>query len=217
MKAQTETFLKAVNCSNDGRLLECLKTNITRETLDKIYKSKAISTLDFAPAVGGEFLKDHPFKLFEVKNCSIITGETKDEMYFRNYIILRHTRNISVIHQRFEDRVTSFFKDEKVAEHAIKLYSPECTPTFIEASRPLVDVMTDYAFTCRTRQEAIVRSAMKHNVYFYRYSYATPVPYSAYPVGQFGFAAHGADFLVSRALILVDFKYTFLYFALFHR
>ena len=202
IKAQTETFLKAVNCSNDERVLECLKTNITSEMLDKIYKSEAMSNLDFAPTVDGEFLKDHPLKLFrsgQVKNCSIITGVTKDEMYFRNSEILWETRNIREIHQRFTAIVTSFFKDEKVSEYAIKLYSTECTPTFIEAFRPIVDVMTDYVFTCGSRQEAIVRSTLKHNVYFYRYSYATPVPYSAYPVGQFGFAAHGADFLVSRA------------------
>ena len=202
IKAQNETFLKAVNCSNDERVLECLKTNITPEILDKIYKSEAMSNLDFAPTVDGEFLKDHPLKLFksgQVKNCSIITGVTKDEMYFRNSEILWETRNISVIYQRFTATVTSFFKDDKVSEYAIQLYSPECTPTFIEAFRPIVDVMTDYVFTCGSRQEAIVRSTLKHNVYFYRYSYATPVPYSAYPVGQFGFAAHGADFLVSTA------------------
>ena len=116
-----------------------------------------------------------------------------------------------MIHQRFKAIVTSFFKDEKVSEHAIKLYSPECTPTFIEEFRPIVDVMTDY---CGSRQDAIARSTLKHNVYFYRYSYATPVPYTAYPVGQFGLAAHGADLLVSRAYILLNFKYTFSYFVL---
>ena len=200
MKNQTETFLKAIDCANDEHLLECLQTNVTRQILDRIYKSGAMSGLEFAPTIDGEFLEDHPLKLFKsgrVKNCSIITGVTKDEMYFRNYALLWKTRNISAINQIFKHRVTTFFKDEKVSEYAIKLYSPECTPSFIESFRPIVDIMTDYAFTCGSRQEAIIRSSMKHDVYFYRYSYATPVPYSAYPLGQFGFAAHGADALVS--------------------
>ena len=50
-----------------------------------------MSNLDFAFTVDGEFLKDHPLKLFksgQVKNCSIIRRVTKDEMYYRNSEIL---------------------------------------------------------------------------------------------------------------------------------
>ena len=202
----TNEVLKALNCTNDENVLTCLKNNVTQEMLEKIYTTQPFSLqpLQFLPSVDQDFLEDHPFKLFgsgRVKNSSIILGVTKDEMYYRNNRILWQTRNITVITQNFKHivRTSQLFKDKpaEVSEYAIELYLPKCIPTFVEAFRPIVDIASDFTFTCGIRQEAILRSKMIHNVYLYRYSYATPVPYSVYPQGQFGFAAHGADVLVS--------------------
>ena len=200
-----DNFFKAVNCKNDDRVLECLQTNVRKETLEKIYKTKPfpLELLQFSPVVDREFLKDHPLKLFssgQVKNTNILLGVMKDEGYFVYDTILWQTRDIATITQQFKNRVRTQYKNmSQVAEYAIQLYTPECTPTFIEAFRPLVDIASDILFTCATRQEAILRSKTMQEVYLYRYSYPTPVPFSAYPMGQLGFAAHGADFLVSLA------------------
>ena len=200
-----DNFFKAVNCKNDERVLECLQTNVTKETLEKIYKTKPfpLELLHFSPVVDREFLKDHPLKLFssgQVKNTNILLGVMKDEMYFKYYTILWKTRDIATITQQFKTIVRTQYKNmSDAAEYAIQLYTSECTPTFIEAFRPIVDIASDFTFTCATRQEAILRSKMMQEVYLYRYSYPTPVPNSAYPMGQLGFAAHGADFLVSLA------------------
>ncbi len=201
--------LKALNCSNDEHVLQCLRTNVTQEMLKNIYTTKPfpLQDLQFSPTVDQEFLKDHPYKLFgsgQVKNSSIILGVTKDEMFYFYGRILWQTRNITIITQNFKNLVKTHFKDKpaEVSEYALQLYTPECTPTFIEALRPLVDVASDNTFTCGIRQEAVLRSKTMQPVYLYRYSYPTPVLYSAYPRGQFGFASHGTDFLVSLSVPL---------------
>ncbi|XP_028406018.1 cholinesterase-like isoform X2 [Dendronephthya gigantea] len=205
IKKGFDSFLKAIDCRNDENLLTCLKTNITHDKLQDIYMSKPyiLKDLWLAPVVDGEFIKDQPYKLFKsghVKNSTIILGITKDEMFFNNQAIIWQTRNITKIQQKFKDILKEHFKNkpERVQEYAYKLYYPECTPSFIEAFRPIVDIYSDIVFTCGTKQEALLRSNMPTSeVYLYRYSYATPSPYSAYPRGQLGFAAHGADFLSS--------------------
>ena len=195
-----------VNCPNDDRVVECLKTNVTEEILNTIYTTKPflLKLLRFSPRVDGEFLKDSPNTLFtsgKVKKFDIILGNTKDEMFFTYHDVIRQTRNTTIITKNFTDLVKSYFKSysEEVLDHAIKLYTPKCKPNFIEALRPMIDIGSDIIFVCATRTEAVVRSKLNHKVYLYKYSYATAVPYPAYPRGQFGFAAHGADLLVSSA------------------
>ena len=198
----TNAFLKLVNCKNDERVLKCLK-NLTHDDLEKIY-SKNPNPLDqfwYPPTVDREFLKEHPLRLLiagHFKKAGMIMGVTKDEMFFTQNKILQLTRNVTTITQQFKNLLKKQFKVEALYDTAFELYKPECTPTFVEAFRPMVDVQSDSLFVCATRREAILRSNMSSEVYLYRYSYATPVPYSAYPRGNFGFAAHGADFLVSK-------------------
>ncbi|XP_046839173.1 cholinesterase-like isoform X2 [Xenia sp. Carnegie-2017] len=202
-KTASETFLKSVNCANATDVLQCLKTKITQQTLQRIYSRKPFifEAVWTAPTVDGDFLKDHPQKLFatgQVKPSPIILGVTKDEMFYRNDAILYRTRDPKNITKIFQENLEKIFpRNSEMLTVARSLYSSDCTQTFIEAFRPLVDLQSDLAFTCPIKQEAILRTRFidSSNVYLYRYSYSSPVPYRAFPRGMFGFAAHGSDSL----------------------
>ena len=97
---------------------------------------------------------------------------------------------------------------EAVYEHAVKLYQPECIPSFIEAIKPSVAFQTDTWFACDTANDAIVSSKILNstNIFLYQYSFASSAISAEfirrfYPNGVFGFAAHALDILVSSLYI----------------
>ncbi|XP_046863092.1 acetylcholinesterase-like isoform X2 [Xenia sp. Carnegie-2017] len=195
-KNESENFLKEVNCYNSSNVLKCLKNNVTTEQLKEVFAEKRDP---FTPAVDGDFFKDHPQMLFrrgKVKQCPIIFGTMGSEMYFQTSSILAKTRNITRINRIFNSSIReAFFRHPHYFDVAKRLYSPKCTPSFVESLKPLVDMLSDWAFTCPMKYEAHQRVLMfpATKVFVFRYTYPSPEPH-AYPVGTYGFANHGQDY-----------------------
>ena len=205
-KVALDLFLKTVNCRNDEKVLECLQNNVTTKDLERLYSSTPfiLSNVWFAPYVDGDFLTDQPRKLLEngiVKNGEVILGVTKDEMFLTFGPLLGMTRNISFLTEKFQETLKESLKNssEAVYNQALKLYQPECIPSFIEALKPTVAFSTDQVYVCPTNIEAKLQSQLYNasDVYLYHYSHSSPMFLSLYPNGTFGFAAHGTDVLVS--------------------
>ncbi|XP_046839059.1 acetylcholinesterase-like [Xenia sp. Carnegie-2017] len=193
---KTRAFLKAVGCDNCANTKKCLQENVTSEELQKYIRTEDFM---FTPDVDGDFFKDHPRFLFvhgKGKQCPTIFGTVKDEMFITtSHIILNETRSISQISAIFNKTLRGAFSNHaRFYEVAHKLYSSECTSSLTEAYRPLVNFLTDWAFTCPVKEEAFLRARFfpKQPVYVYRYAYASAVPL-LYPKGTFGFVAHGMD------------------------
>ena len=157
----------------------------------------------FTPDVDGEFFEDHPrflFLLGKGKQCPTILGTVEHEMFITtSHIFVNETRSISQINAIFNKTLRdALSKHAHFYEVAQKLYSSKCTSSLTEAYRPLVDFLTDWAFTCPVKEEAYMRAIFlpKQPVYVYRYAYASAVSLF-YPEGTFGFVAHGMDLPVS--------------------
>ncbi|XP_046839170.1 cholinesterase-like isoform X2 [Xenia sp. Carnegie-2017] len=195
-KIKTMEFLQIVGCDNSANTKKCLQENVTLETFEK-YLNRKVDFM-FTPDVDGDFFKDHPRFLFtqgKGKPCPMIFGTLKDEMFFTTSFILSNTRNITEISTTFNETLRETLSHHpRFYEVAQKLYLSECTPSFTEAYRPLVNFLTDWAFTCPEKEESLLRVRIfpEQPVYVFQYAYATAVP-GTYPTGTFGFAAHGLD------------------------
>ena len=214
-KETLRLFLENVNCADDQDLLECLRNNVTDQDLEKIYRSQpfVLQSAWMPPNIDGDFLMDEPKKLLndgKVKNKYIILGVTKDEAFLWEQYLLQQSRNISYLTKQFHEKLRKELNllkqrlkknwTEAVYEHAVKLYQPECIPSFIEAIKPSVAFQTDTQFACDTVNDAIVSSKILNftNIFLYQYSFASTVLIRRlYPKGTFGFAAHALDIWVS--------------------
>ena len=190
---------------NDENLLQCLQ-NVTTEELKKVFNMKQLLSIWYGPSVDNEFIADDPHSLWKngmVKNCDIIMGITKDEMFFSQWPLIINHRSIDFYLEHFQDVLRSHFGNasEEVYEKARALYEPKCVPSYIEALRSSVNFESDRYFICPTRNEVLLRNKIftGTNVFLYRYSHIPLMPYlpQLYPYGTFGFAAHGLDIIVS--------------------
>lgn len=206
IKAGLEWFLSKVNCTNDKKLLKCLR-NVAEDKWKSVVNTKGFWSIWTAPVVDGEFFPDNPRKLFakgEVKKQDIIAGITKDEMFLYVQDLLERSKNISLYLKYFEGMLKSHFKNssETVYKNARKLYLPKCVPSYMEALKPIIAFSSDERFICATKYEAKERSRLMNrtNVYLFQYSHAqlvmTFLKEIFYPYGTFGFAAHGLDIIV---------------------
>ena len=214
-KAALRLFLQNVNCADDEHLLECLRNNVTDQDLEKIYRSQpfVLQSAWMPPYIDGDFLMDEPKKLLndgKVKNNYVILGVTKDEAFLWEQNLLQQSRNITYLTKQFHEKLRKELNllkqrlkknwTEAVYEQAVKLYQPECIPSFIEAFKPSVAFQTDTQFACDTANDAIVSSKILNytNIFLYQYSFASTVLIRRlYPKGTFGFAAHALDIWVS--------------------
>ena len=217
-KAALRLFLQNVNCADDEHLLECLRNNVTDQDLEKIYRSQpfdleSLEHPQMTPYIDGDFLMDEPKKLLKdgkVKNNDVILGVTKDEAFLWEQNLLQQSRNITYLTKQFHEKLRKELNllkqrlkknwTEAVYEQAVKLYQPECIPSFIEAFKPSVAFQTDTQFACDTANDAIVSSKILNytNIFLYQYSFASTVLIRRlYPKGTFGFAAHALDIWVS--------------------
>ena len=214
-KAALRLFLQNVNCADDEHLLECLRNNVTDQDLEKIYRSQpfVLESAWMPPYIDGDFLMDEPKKLLndgKVKNNYVILGVTKDEAFLFEQTLLQQSRNITYLTKKFHEKLRKELNllkqrlkknwTEAVYEQAVKLYQPECIPSFIEAFKPSVAFQTDTQFACDTANDAIVSSKILNytNIFLYQYSFASTVLIRRlYPKGTFGFAAHALDIWVS--------------------
>ena len=187
-----------MKCNNSSDVLKCLKKSFDSEKLKEVVSNKLGM---FQPTVDGDFFEDHPqilFQLGKVKQCPMIFGTMESEMFFlTSYLLSKH--NKTQIIEKFNDTLKTTFKyHHHYYDVAKKLYSPKCTPSYIEALRPLVDFLTDWSFTCPMMHEAYQRVLKfpRKDVFVFRYKYSSPVPHRS-PWGTFGYANHGNDLWVS--------------------
>ncbi|XP_046864382.1 cholinesterase-like [Xenia sp. Carnegie-2017] len=193
-KRLSDRFLKRIKCNDSSDVLKCLKKSFDSEKLKEALSNKLGM---FQPTVDGDFFKDHPqmlFQLGKVKQCPMIFGTMESEMFFLTYYLLSNHNKTAII-QKFNETLRNTFNyHHHYYEVAKKLYSPKCTPSYIEALRPLVDFLTDWSFTCPMKNEAYQRVLKfpRKDVFVFRYKYSSPVPHS-YASGTFGYADHGND------------------------
>ena len=221
-KETLRLFLENVNCADDQDLLECLRNNVTDQDLEKIYRSHpfVLQSVWIPPYIDGDFLMDEPKKLLKdgkVKNKYVILGVTKDEGFIWEQTLLQQSRNITYLIKKFQEKLRKKLNllkqrlkknwTEAVYDQAVKLYQPECIPSFIEAFKPSMAIQTDTLFACGTANDAIVSSKILNftNIFLYQYSFASSAVLfrSLYPNGVFGFAAHGLDIWVSSLYIYI--------------
>ena len=215
-KETLRLFLENVNCADDQDLLECLRNNVTDQDLEKIYRSHpfVLQSVWIPPYIDGDFLMDEPKKLLKdgkVKNKYVILGVTKDEGFIWEQTLLQQSRNITYLIKKFQEKLRKKLNllkqrlkknwTEAVYDQAVKLYQPECIPSFIEAFKPSMAFQSDTQLTCDTANDAIVSSKILNftNIFLYQFSFASSVVLyrGLYPNGVFGFAAHGLDEWVS--------------------
>lgn len=209
-KSVSEEFLSELKCKNDEHVLDCLQNLSTDEIMNHYRTTPYSMTKDFMlPVVDGDFFKELPAKMLEkgmYKRMDLMVGVCEHEGFLAHYVHLQKNQTTEFYVNYFEEvlRRTLNGFSEDVYKKALELYEPSCSPNYIEALRPTIDLETDRSWNCQTTKLAKMWSAQStgENNYVFRFSYAPPLDILVYyPQGTFGFAAHASDLMVGVYLL----------------
>ncbi len=211
-RERAEKLFKEVNCTNDDKVLQCLRKLDADFILSKEWVDGRFMVFPWAPTMDGDFVVDSPHNLlkqgkFQRKDSLI--GVNKDEgTYWILYALPGFSKDDESLqtYEMFSEGVDTIDWDVTWSrrDSIRSLYSPTDRNDKAANRDALDDVCGDRSFTCPTRALAKSFTSQGVKTYFYYLTYRA----SNEPWPPWMGVIHGAEIPVSGVFRLIDFCLT---------
>ncbi|XP_053566085.1 cholinesterase [Bombina bombina] len=175
-----------LSCSNrnETEIIACLRNKTPQEIIEKAFSvltQETLITINFPPAVDGDFLTEMPEILLELgqikKNTQILTGVNKDE---GSYFLVYQIPGFSKDHESFINRTqfqesikTAFPKATDLAIDSIVFHYTnwEDEKNLAHNRDAMEDIVGDYNFKCPLIEFTKRNSELGNNAYLYLFNH----------------------------------------------